>query len=150
MRNDKNSEGQICWNRNRWKSEGVGCRSYHGSRMGTQTTVSQGITTILLSGSETSGQADCLSISSFYCGRVALAVCWLLSFMVLEKPPSHKFNAMNLRLKAATPSQEKVSHSFFCIRALETACMEIARCGKNGRSNQVVPCWGLRSEISIK
>ena len=80
--------------------------------MGTQTTVSQGITTILLSGSETSGQADCLSISSFYCGRVALAVCWLLSFMVLEKPPSHKFNAMNLRLKAATPSQEKVSHSF--------------------------------------
>ena len=54
-------------------------------RMGTRTTVSQGITTIFccLSGVKTSGQADCLSISLFYCGREALAVCWLLSFMVL-------------------------------------------------------------------
>lgn len=64
-------------------------------RMGTQTTVSQGITTIIccLSGVKTSGQADCLSISSFYCGRVALAVCWLLSFMVL--PIHHTSFAWN-------------------------------------------------------
>ena len=56
-----------------------------------------------------------------------------------------------LRLKAATPSQEKVSHSvpekfvplFNCFKPR----FVIARCGKSGRSNQVVPCWGL-SEIS--
>ena len=111
-RDKKNSEGQIWWNRNCWISF-LPCEG----RMGTQTTVSQGITTIIccLSGVKTSGQADCLSISSFYCGRGALAVCWLLSFMGFANPP-YKFHRemlasekggdltiLILRLKAATP-----------------------------------------------
>ena len=60
---------------------------------------------------------------------------------------------LTLRLKAATPSQEKVSHSVLgisCLCLYSTASNLVswlARCGKSGRSNQVVPCWGL-SEIS--
>lgn len=164
-RDKKNSEGQIWWNRNCWISF-LPCEG----RMGTQTTVSQGITTIIccLSGVKTSGQADCLSISSFYCGRGALAVCWLLSFMGFANPP-YKFHRemlasekggdltiLILRLKAATPSQEKVSRSvpqkfvplFNCFKPRFVTCQVWKKRQIESGGAMLGPEWNIQGKMA--